>query len=183
MDIEGLGTMVFAPRVSVCYTNHRGVMNRREIVPIRLWYGTSRFHEGDGEQNFLLAFDFGKDDLRDFAVKDIHSWEEVPRTHLPHLMESRRSSHWPEIRRKHLALFPECAACGTAKNLEVHHALPFHLFPERELDFANLITLCETPGHNDHFLFGHCLRWDAYNPNVAADAKSARRMIEARRLD
>lgn len=168
MDVEGLSNMVFAPRVIIDYTNHKGVRFSREIVPIRLWYGTSNWHSG--EQYFLAAFDIAKDDVRDFAVADIHSWEEAVRSHLPHLMESRRSPHWRRVRSEHLLKHQSCAACGVTKNLEVHHILPFHMFPEKELVPSNLITLCETPNRNCHFLFGHALHWQAYNPTVVEDA-------------
>lgn len=74
-----------------------------------------------------------------------------------------RSGKWPAVRRRHLAEHPSCIACGTAENLEVHHLLPVHLFPEKELEPSNLVTLCESPSHNCHLLFGHGLCWSAYN--------------------
>jgi 5-methylcytosine-specific restriction protein A len=178
MELESLSNMVFAPRVILDYTNHKGVMSRREIIPIRMWYGTSNWHAG--EQNFLTAYDIAKDDIRDFAIADIHAWEEAMRSHLPHMMESRRSPQWRRVRQNHIAHFPSCAACGVTKNLEVHHVLPFHVFPEKELDPTNLLTLCETPSHNCHFLFGHCLHWQAYNPNVIEDAARIFASIQSR---
>lgn len=46
---------------------------------------------------------------------------------------------------------------------------PFHLHPELELDQSNLITLCEKPGHDCHFTFGHFHNWALFNPDVIAD--------------
>lgn len=179
MERECLETMVFAPKVILDYTNHKGVMSRREVIPIRLWYGTSNWHAG--EQDFLAAYDCARDDIRDFAVADIHSWEESMRSHLPHMMESRRSPQWRRVRNMHLETQAECQACGVRKNLEVHHVLPFHLYPETELLPANLITLCETPSHNCHFLFGHSLDWRSYNPTVRQDVAYVFKMLQARK--
>jgi hypothetical protein len=65
---------------------------------------------------------------------------------------------------------PRCAACFGKDYLEVHHVKPFHLHPELELEPANLITLCENPTHNCHFIFGHVLDWRLANPFVRDDA-------------
>lgn len=46
-----------------------------------------------------------------------------------------------------------------------HHVVPVHIDPTRELDPANLITLC--PPH--HLLFGHLMLWEAYNSEVVKD--------------
>ena len=81
-----------------------------------------------------------------------------------------RHHKWPEVRREHLAKEPVCQACGSKKNLIVHHRLPVHIFPDNELDTDNLITLCEGLTVNCHFLFGHCnLNWKCYNENVRVD--------------
>ena len=81
-----------------------------------------------------------------------------------------RSPQWPKVRIAHLQEFPECAACGRTDHLNVHHILPFHLCPEKELDPANLITLCENDTINCHLLWGHLGSWKAYNPSVIIDA-------------
>lgn len=81
-----------------------------------------------------------------------------------------RSPHWPAARAAHLRAEPACRACGGTAHLEVHHVRPFHLFPLLELDPANLVTLCESPGHNCHLTFGHCYSWDAWNLYVREDA-------------
>jgi hypothetical protein len=82
---------------------------------------------------------------------------------------AKRSKHWNKIRDQFLEQHCQCAACGSTKNLNVHHKLPFHLHPELELDPANLITLCMD---NDcHLLIGHGTNFKAYNPNVDVDVQ------------
>lgn len=93
----------------------------------------------------------------------------------------KRSSKWPGVRKAHLEKFPTCAACGARERLEVHHCKPFHLYPEQELDPANLITLCESPSANCHLLIGHGKLWKAWNPLVRVDAARLLRMILQRR--
>lgn len=83
---------------------------------------------------------------------------------------AKRSPHWGTIRAAHLVLEPACRACGGARKLQVHHKRPFHLHPELELSQDNLITLCEKPGHDCHFVFGHFHRWDLWNPTVDSDS-------------
>lgn len=85
---------------------------------------------------------------------------------------SRRSSKWRKIRKSFLSLNGSCAACGCTKYLEVHHIEPFHERPELELDFSNLITLCDKPGkENCHLQIGHLGSFKNKNPNVREDAK------------
>ena len=86
---------------------------------------------------------------------------------------SKRSGKWPEVRATHLKEEPKCAWCGGTAKLEVHHMLPFHLDPTKELDPNNLITLCEVAGSNCHFDIGHGgSSWKDYNPNVKQDCIS-----------
>ena len=83
------------------------------------------------------------------------------------LFGAPRSGEWPRVRREHLATQPACAACGRAKEVEVHHVVPFRDRPELELDPADLITLCGDPCHLVH---GHLLSWKRSNPDVREDA-------------
>jgi 5-methylcytosine-specific restriction endonuclease McrA len=102
--------------------------------------------------------------------------------------EGERSGMWPTVRKHYVLKHSECAACGSEKNLNVHHIKPFHLHPELELDMGNLITLCagssENGNYNCHFRIGHdpdgplgprTPSWKASNPNVRSDARSAYR--------
>lgn len=84
-----------------------------------------------------------------------------------------RSPHWRVVRHQHLASQPACAACGGTTNLEVHHIQPFHLRPDLELQFDNLITLCESKkgGLNCHLALGHMGNYrTGVNPFVQNDA-------------
>ena len=59
------------------YTNHAGVRAMREIVPHALRFGSTEWHP---EPQWLLdAHDVAKDDVRTFAMKDIHFWHPDPR--------------------------------------------------------------------------------------------------------
>ena len=81
-----------------------------------------------------------------------------------------RSPHWPAARRAWLKQYPTCAACGTAKSVQVHHKQPFHLYPARELDPTNFITLCECSPYEDHLEVGHKGNWKLFNADVVAEA-------------
>jgi 5-methylcytosine-specific restriction endonuclease McrA len=87
-----------------------------------------------------------------------------------------RSSEWKKVRAEHLKTEPYCVICHEWKGVEVHHALPVHLYPERELDSENLITLCE----HHHFEFGHLRDWRAYNATVREDCFSWMRRVKSR---
>jgi 5-methylcytosine-specific restriction protein A len=113
-----------------------------------------------------------------FKHRDL--WEPSSTTVSDRAFGQARSGRWPRVRLEHLKDHPTCAVCGGKTNIEVHHIEPFHLCPERELDPTNLLTLCEAPGHNCHFIFGHLLSWRSYNPMVRADAFAWRERIEDR---
>lgn len=70
---------------------------------------------------------------------------------------TKRSPKWRKVRYLHLEKFPTCAACGSAKKLEVHHIKPIHSHPDLELTPSNLITLCESKvrGLDCHRAIGH----------------------------
>jgi 5-methylcytosine-specific restriction endonuclease McrA len=79
------------------------------------------------------------------------------------------------VRREHLAEHPACAACGRAREVEVHHVIPFHDQPELELDATNLVTLCADPCHIVH---GHLMDWKRFNPTVLEDCRRYRQNLE-----
>ena len=85
--------------------------------------------------------------------------------------EKHRSPDWRKVRDEHLEKFSECAACGSKKDIQVHHIKPFHLHPELELNPKNLITLCMSSKWECHLTIGHGGSFKAYNPNVIEDAK------------
>jgi hypothetical protein len=81
---------------------------------------------------------------------------------------AKRSKDWPALRQKHLSEQPCCAACGSCLKPEVHHIVPVHLDPSRELDPDNLITLCDK---YCHFVFGHLMNYRSWNIDIIKDAK------------
>jgi 5-methylcytosine-specific restriction protein A len=98
-------------------------------------------------------------------LKDIHQGKAKP--------GQKRSNQWPTIRKHFLIKNPVCSVCGGKKKLEVHHKMPFHMDPSKELDPHNLITLCEedTDGVNCHLLFGHLGNFKSLNSHVEVDSK------------
>jgi 5-methylcytosine-specific restriction endonuclease McrA len=88
---------------------------------------------------------------------------------------TKRAGGWHTLQKKVIANVGKCEACPSKKKLEVHHVLPFHLNPERELDVTNLIVLCR----RCHQFLGHLDDWKAYNPFVRKDAEI---LVETKRL-
>lgn len=68
---EDIETLEFAPkqRLVVWYTNWRGVRALRRIDAQQLWFGSTAQHPAP--QWLLTGRDLDKDELRDFAVKDM----------------------------------------------------------------------------------------------------------------
>jgi 5-methylcytosine-specific restriction enzyme A len=93
---------------------------------------------------------------------------------------SLRNPQWFKVREDFLKLHPQCEVCGGKEYLQVHHIKPFHLFPDKELDFDNLLTLCESPNKNCHFQFGHLYSWRSWNEQVSKDVSVWRNKIHAR---
>ena len=89
-----------------------------------------------------------------------------------HVHSEPRSPEWPRVRAFYLKVHPTCEACGEAeaKYLEVHHVIPFSHDKTKELDSANLITLCTHPARNCHLNIGHSGDFKAANPHVREDA-------------
>jgi len=88
-----------------------------------------------------------------------------------------RSGAWARVRREHLEKEPACIACGRTKDLEVHHVLPYHECPSRELDPENLATLCADPCH---LVFGHLMNFRTRsNPHVREDCERYRKRLES----
>lgn len=70
--------------------------------------------------------------------------------------------------------------CNGTASVEVHHILPFHLFPEFELSPENLLTLCESKkyGVNCHLFFGHLGNYRTYNRSVIPMANYWRKQLK-----
>jgi 5-methylcytosine-specific restriction endonuclease McrA len=69
---------------------------------------------------------------------------------------------WRKTRNGYIRDHNVCEACGTTKQLQVHHIKPWHLFPMLRYVYENLITLCGAC----HFRFGHGLNWKKWNPKI-----------------
>lgn len=84
---------------------------------------------------------------------------------------SIRSPHWPEVQKAYHLAHPNCIVCGTKGTLlnpiNIHHLVPFHKDPTKELDPTNLRTLCRA----HHFLFGHLMKWASWNVDLDVDAR------------
>lgn len=111
--------------------------------------------------------------------KQLYLWYKITRASpdVPELLQAR-SSGWRKVRDEYLFEYPECRVCKTTKNLEVHHIRPVNYYPELELVWDNLITLCR----DHHFLYGHLLNWRAWNPNVIEDVEIWNKKIEDRKM-
>lgn len=60
--------------VLIAYTNHRGEVSLRRIIPQVFGFGANDYHT---EPQFLLdAYDLEKRETRTFAMKDIHFWKD-----------------------------------------------------------------------------------------------------------
>jgi DNA polymerase III epsilon subunit-like protein len=62
-------------RSRIIYKNYKGDISVRDIEIVRYWFGSTEFHKEP--QMLLKAIDLHKKEERDFAVKDISSWEEL----------------------------------------------------------------------------------------------------------
>lgn len=62
-------------RIIIDYTNWKGERSNRTILPIRIYWGSNEWHQE--EQWLLEAHDLEKQEPRNFAMKDIHSWTPV----------------------------------------------------------------------------------------------------------
>jgi len=77
-----------------------------------------------------------------------------------------RDGRWPELRERWLKAHPRCAVCGTTAGVVPHHIRPVHVWPEQELLWSNLLSLCG----RCHLLIGHLGAWASWNPDVVKDA-------------
>lgn len=90
-----------------------------------------------------------------------------------------RHPDWDKTRDRFL-IGKRCALCGRKENLQAHHELPFHLFPDRELDESNLVPLCTGGPWNCHFLAGHLGKsWSVYAKDPRAVIARFREFLSA----
>jgi 5-methylcytosine-specific restriction endonuclease McrA len=81
-----------------------------------------------------------------------------------------RSGGWNSLRDRFIEENNECLACGKKDDLECHHILDFANYPELELEWSNLVTLCQ----RCHLVIGHLNSYHRVNPNVIHDSKLLR---------
>ncbi|MGP7813776.1 WYL domain-containing protein [Glutamicibacter soli] len=60
--------------VIIDYINHRGERSSRRIHPIRIWFGSTEWHPSN--RWLLEAHDYARDSIRNFALSDVHGWNE-----------------------------------------------------------------------------------------------------------
>lgn len=85
-----------------------------------------------------------------------------------------RSPQWRALRQRFLRAHPVCEACGRLEKLNVHHIIPVHHRTDLELEWENLLTLCEWPTWNCHLRIGHRGNWQSFDedaPQVAAQVR------------
>jgi hypothetical protein len=87
------------------------------------------------------------------------------------IFEGPRSSKWPTVRKHFVETHPNCAACGSVEDLNVHHITPFHIDESLELATSNLIVFCR----KHHFSIGHKNNWKSSNPNCVKEAAEFRK--------
>jgi HNH endonuclease len=92
----------------------------------------------------------------------------------------RRSPQWERVRNMWLAAHPRCAACNSTEYLQVHHVIPYHVHPELELKFENLMTLCMGP-LECHLRLGHGGAFSRANAKLAMDVFSFKYASDAER--
>ena len=112
-------------------------------------------------------------------LHSIYSWL-FSRPQLSVTTEHPRSPEWPTVRKHFLESHPTCEACGEGADaeLEVHHVVPYHMDPSKELCPDNLITLCNK--HEHHILFGHLQDFKSFNKTVREDAATWLKKIKNR---
>ena len=94
-----------------------------------------------------------------------------------------RNPEWPKVRGSQLIQHPVCAMCGKKTSLQVHHCLPFHLWPEHELNPKNLVTLCENREFPCHLLVGHLGDWKCFNPDVITSIRMKSIVLSERKYE
>jgi ribonuclease HI len=67
--------------INISYTNWKGETRDRNVQPINIWFGETKWHKG--KQWFLKAIDIEKEEERDFAVASIHSLNNYQVNHQP----------------------------------------------------------------------------------------------------
>ena len=59
-------------KITIDYTNYRGERRIRTVMPIAFYFGVNNYHEG--EQWFMEATDLERNEIRVFALNQVHAW-------------------------------------------------------------------------------------------------------------
>jgi predicted DNA-binding transcriptional regulator YafY len=78
--------------VEIEYVNHRGVRSIRRIIPIGIRFGSTEYHTD--LQWLMCANDMTKEDIRTFAMKDIHAWRPITADGKTPMGEDRSKQAW-----------------------------------------------------------------------------------------
>lgn len=62
----------FKKKLMFEYKNYKGEVSLRHVYPVEIRYGSTEWHPE--EQWLLKAWDYGKGDYREFAMRDIISF-------------------------------------------------------------------------------------------------------------
>ena len=90
-------------------------------------------------------------------------------------LTTARSGKWEGVRNTYAKAHPTWVFCGGPVE-NVHHIVPFHVWPEGELVESNLCSLCRF----DHYEHGHLLNRKSWNTNLVEDIMRFRREVETR---
>jgi predicted DNA-binding transcriptional regulator YafY len=72
IEIPILRIIKMSDSVLIDYTNYRGERSSRTIIPQKIVFESNEYHPE--KQWILYALDVQKNEVRGFAMKDIHSW-------------------------------------------------------------------------------------------------------------
>ncbi len=79
---------------------------------------------------------------------------------------SPRHPKWPAAARRFLKRNPLCMFCGGTKEVVVHHAIPFHIRPDLEMDESLWRPCCELAGVNCHLQIAHLGDWRLWRKDL-----------------
>lgn len=72
MDILDTDSKDVSKYVTIVYTNYKGITSVRDLLPIKIFFGSNEWHKED--QWLMEAVDIEKNAQRTFAMKDIRTW-------------------------------------------------------------------------------------------------------------
>ena len=96
----------------------------------------------------------------------------------------KRSPKWRALSDRFLKEHPACAATGRIKGKGIivvaHHIIPYHVQPDLELEWENLIPMSEGGTWNAHLWMAHLGEWADWNPRIREDAAEMKELLLTR---